>query len=151
MPEAKDLVIWLVLINNILNGLTYSFAGSLGNGLRAAGDVKFTMIESIVLTVAARLFFSALFGMCLGRSDQRGDRHEHWPRFPQDHFHPEANIAKVDAVPDALTWRRERDLNPRYFSVHLISSVIASRYLAVFYEKTREPENHRHRRIDRAF
>ena len=65
-PEAKDLVIWLVLINNIFNGLAYPFAGSLGNGLRAAGDVKFTMIVSIALTIAARLFFSALFGLWLG-------------------------------------------------------------------------------------
>lgn len=65
-PEAKELVIWLVLINNIFNGLAYPFAGSLGNGLRAAGDVKFTMLVSITLTVAARLLFSALFGLCLG-------------------------------------------------------------------------------------
>ena len=65
-PEAKELVIWLVLINNLFNGLAYPFAGSLGNGLRAAGDVRFTMIVSIVLTVAARLLFSALFGMWLG-------------------------------------------------------------------------------------
>lgn len=41
-------------------------AGSLGNGLRAAGDVKFTMIVSITLTIAARLFFSTLFGLWLG-------------------------------------------------------------------------------------
>ena len=65
-PEAKELVIWLVLINNIFNGLAYPFAGSLGNGLRVAGDVKFTMIVSITLTIAARLFFSALFGLWLG-------------------------------------------------------------------------------------
>lgn len=64
--EAKRLVIWLVLINNIFNGVAYPFAGSLGNGLRAAGDVKFTMIVSITLTIAARLFFSALFGLWLG-------------------------------------------------------------------------------------
>ncbi len=64
-PQAKKLVIWLVLINNIFNALAYPYAGSLGNGLRAAGDVKFTMIVSITLTVAARLFFSALFGMWL--------------------------------------------------------------------------------------
>ena len=64
--EAKSLVIWLVLINNIFNGLAYPFAGSLGNGLRAAGDVKFTMITSITLTIAARLFFSALFGLVFG-------------------------------------------------------------------------------------
>lgn len=64
--QAKLLVIWLVLINNIFNGLAYPFAGSLGNGLRAAGDVKFTMVVSIVLTIAARLLFSAIFGLWLG-------------------------------------------------------------------------------------
>lgn len=64
--EAKSLVIQLVLINNIFNGLAYPFAGSLGNGLRAAGDVKFTMLVSIFLTIAARLFFSVLFGLWLG-------------------------------------------------------------------------------------
>ena len=63
--EAKYLVVWLVLINNIFNGLAYPFAGSLGNGLRVAGDVKFTMIVSITLTIAARLLFSALFGLWL--------------------------------------------------------------------------------------
>lgn len=47
--------ITLVLINNIVNGLAYPFAGSLGNGLRAAGDVKFTMVVSISLTIGARL------------------------------------------------------------------------------------------------
>lgn len=66
-PEAKELVIHLVLINNIFNALAYPFAGPLGNGLRAAGDVKFTMVVSIVLTVAARLLFSAMFGLWLGR------------------------------------------------------------------------------------
>lgn len=64
-PEAKELVLWLVLVNNIFNGLAYPFAGSLGSGLRAAGDVKFIMIVSIVLTIAARLLFSALFGLWL--------------------------------------------------------------------------------------
>lgn len=39
----------------------------------------------------------------------------------------------------------------RQFPDDRISSVIASRYLAVFYEKIREPEIPRHRRIDRAF
>lgn len=63
--EAKELVLWLVLINNIFNGLAYPFVGSLGSGLRAAGDVKFTMIVSTVLTIAARLLFSALFGLWL--------------------------------------------------------------------------------------
>lgn len=63
---AKELVIWLVLINNVFNSLAYPFAGPLGNGLRAAGDVKFTMWVSITLTIAARLLFSALFGLWLG-------------------------------------------------------------------------------------
>lgn len=63
--EAKSLVIWLVLINNIFNGFAYPFAGPMGNGLRAAGDVKFTMLVSIFLTIVARLFFSVLFGLCL--------------------------------------------------------------------------------------
>lgn len=64
--QAKNLVIWLVLINNIFNALAYPFAGPLGSGLRAAGDVKFTMIVSITLTIAARLLFSVLFGLWLG-------------------------------------------------------------------------------------
>lgn len=63
--EAKTLVLWLVLINNVFNGLAYPFAGPLGSGLRAAGDIKFTMITSITLTIVARLFFSALFGLWL--------------------------------------------------------------------------------------
>ena len=65
-PEAKSLVIWLVLINNIFNGLAYPYAGPLGNGLRATGDVKFTMYVSVFLTIAARLAFSALFGLVFG-------------------------------------------------------------------------------------
>ena len=63
---TKVLVVKLVLINNIFNGIAYPFAGPLGSGLRAAGDVKFTMTVSVVLTIAARLFFSALFGLWLG-------------------------------------------------------------------------------------
>lgn len=42
------------------------FAGLLGNGLRAAGDVRFAMYVSISLTIGARLLFSALFGLWLG-------------------------------------------------------------------------------------
>ncbi len=64
--QAKTLVVWLVFINNIFNAFAYPFAGSLGNGLRAAGDVRFTMIVSVSLTIVVRLFFSALFGLWLG-------------------------------------------------------------------------------------
>ena len=64
--QARSLVIWLVLINNLFNALAYPFAGPLGSGLRAAGDVRFTMWVSVTLTITARLLFSALFGLWLG-------------------------------------------------------------------------------------
>ena len=35
-------------------------------GLRTAGDVRFTTVVSISLTIVARLLFSALFGLRLG-------------------------------------------------------------------------------------
>jgi len=63
--ETAALVMTLVLINNVFNGIAYPFAGPLGNGLRAAGDIRYTMVVSVSLTVAARLFFSALFGVWL--------------------------------------------------------------------------------------
>ena len=65
-PEAKRLVFFMVLINNGINGLFYPMAGPVGSGLRAAGDVTFTMVVSVTLTVAARLFFSVVFGLWLG-------------------------------------------------------------------------------------
>lgn len=40
-------------------GVAYSFAGPLGSGLRAAGDVRFTMLVSIGLIIGAKLCFSA--------------------------------------------------------------------------------------------
>lgn len=65
-PEAKRLVFFMVLINNVINGLFYPMAGPVGSGLRAAGDVTFTMVVSVTLTVVARLFFSVVFGLWLG-------------------------------------------------------------------------------------
>ncbi len=61
--QTKALVIILVLINNIFNGIAYPFSGPMGNGLRAAGDVRFTMLVSISLTIGARFFFSMVFGI----------------------------------------------------------------------------------------
>ena len=46
-PATKQLVIWLVLIHNLFNALVYPFSGALSNGLRAAGDVKFTMYRCV--------------------------------------------------------------------------------------------------------
>ena len=64
-PETKQLVVWLVLIHNVFNALAFPFSGALSNGLRAAGDVKFTMYVSVFSTVAVRLFLSYLFGIVL--------------------------------------------------------------------------------------
>ncbi len=64
-PETKRLVIWLVLLHNVFNAAAFPFSGALGNGLRAAGDVKFTMAVSVVSTLAVRLFLSWLFGIVL--------------------------------------------------------------------------------------
>ncbi len=64
-PETKQLVIWLVLIHNVFNALAYPFSGALSNGLRAAGDVKFTMIVSVVCTIAVRLLLSYILGIVL--------------------------------------------------------------------------------------
>ena len=62
---ADTLVIWLVLLHNVFNAVVFLFSGALSNGLRAAGDVKFTMYVSIITTVAVRLVFSYVFGITL--------------------------------------------------------------------------------------
>lgn len=62
-PETKRLVIWLVLIHNVFNAAAFPFSGALSNGLRAAGDVKYTMMVSVVSTLAVRLFLSWLLGI----------------------------------------------------------------------------------------
>ena len=64
--ETKTLVVWLVLIHNIANSFAYPLADPFGKGLRAAGDIKFTMFVSIGSTIAGRLVFSLLFGKVFG-------------------------------------------------------------------------------------
>lgn len=64
-PETKRLVILLVLIHNLFNAIAYPFSGALSNGLRAAGDVKFTMYVSILSTIAVRLLLSWVLGIVL--------------------------------------------------------------------------------------
>lgn len=61
--ETRNLVIILVLIHNIFNTVAFPLSGPLSNGLRAAGDVKYTMIISIISTVLGRLVFSIIFGI----------------------------------------------------------------------------------------
>ena len=63
--ETKQLVFRLVLLHNVFNAVAFPFSGALGNGLRAAGDVKYTMNISIFTTVAVRLVFSYVFAVLL--------------------------------------------------------------------------------------
>lgn len=63
--QTINLVIWLVLIHNIFNAVAFPFSGAFSNGLRAAGDVKFTMYVSVTSTVVIRLLLSYYFGIIL--------------------------------------------------------------------------------------
>lgn len=64
-PQTKALVFRLVVLHNIFNTVAFPFSGALGNGLRAAGDVKYTMYCSILTTVGVRLVFSWVFAIGL--------------------------------------------------------------------------------------
>ncbi len=55
--EAKSLTFTLVLIHNIFCGFVSPF-NCLGNGLRAAGDVRYTMIVAIASSLGVRLVLS---------------------------------------------------------------------------------------------
>lgn len=63
--EAARLVIILILIHNLFNALFYPLSGALANGLRAAGDVKFTMYVSISSTIGCRVLFSVILAIWL--------------------------------------------------------------------------------------
>lgn len=59
--ETRHLVIFLVVFHGIFNGLLCPLAFGLPNGLRAAGDARFTMFASIFSSVGCRVAFSYLF------------------------------------------------------------------------------------------
>jgi len=61
--ETKGIVIRLVLIHNIFCAFTQPFMNNLGNGLRAAGDVRYTMVLSIISTIGVRLVWSYILGI----------------------------------------------------------------------------------------
>lgn len=63
--ETKTLIIQLVILHNIFNSFALPLASPLGSGLRAAGDVRFTMIISIFTTIFVRLVFSYVFALVL--------------------------------------------------------------------------------------
>ena len=62
-PKTRMLVIWLVVIHNIFNAFVFPYSGALSSGLRAAGDVRYTMIVSIASTIGGRLVLSFLLGV----------------------------------------------------------------------------------------
>lgn len=64
--EAKRLTILLVLIHNICNGVLFPCSGTMPNGLRATGDVRFTMMVSLLSTVCCRLLLSVVMGVWWG-------------------------------------------------------------------------------------
>ncbi len=61
--ETKRLIIVLVLVHNVFNMLLFPFSGPLSNGLRAAGDVKFTMFVTALSAIGMRLAFSIVFSV----------------------------------------------------------------------------------------
>lgn len=63
--EITHLVIALVLIHDLVNGAAFPASGALPNGLRAAGDVRFTMYVSILSTIVIRFVLSIAFGIWL--------------------------------------------------------------------------------------
>ena len=64
--ETKHLILIIVAIHNLFSALVQPFSGPLSSGLRAAGDVKFTMWASIFATVVCRTFLSFLLAKWLG-------------------------------------------------------------------------------------
>ena len=64
--ETKRLILIIVAIHNLFSATVQPFAMPLSAGLRAAGDVKFTMWASIFCTVLCRTFLSFLLAKWLG-------------------------------------------------------------------------------------
>ena len=64
--ETKRLILIIVAIHNLFSATVQPFAMPLSAGLRAAGDVKFTMWASIFCTVVCRTILSFLLAKWLG-------------------------------------------------------------------------------------
>jgi len=61
--ETSELVVLLIAIHNLFNAVCYPLSGALSNGLRAVGDVKFTMYVSLISTIVGRVLFSVIFAI----------------------------------------------------------------------------------------
>lgn len=62
-PETVRLVIIMCFIHNLFNAIFHPSGFVLANGLRAAGDVKYTMYTSIFASVICRVALSFVFGV----------------------------------------------------------------------------------------
>lgn len=63
--EAKRLVVIIAILHNAFNAVLCPVSFSVSNGMRAAGDAKYTMLASIFATVGCRTAFSVLFGIIM--------------------------------------------------------------------------------------
>ena len=63
--EIIHLVIILVLIHNLFNAAAFPASGALPNGLRAAGDVRYTMYVAVASTIVIRFVLSVVLGIWL--------------------------------------------------------------------------------------
>ena len=65
-PETVHLVLLLCAMHNVFDGLLCPISYSLSDGLRAAGDVRFTLLSAVFSTVVCRVALALLFGAALG-------------------------------------------------------------------------------------
>ncbi len=63
--ETGRYVFILVVLHNLFIIVLQPYSGPLSNALRAAGDVKYTMIVAIIATVICRVVFSFILGVWL--------------------------------------------------------------------------------------
>ncbi|MBE6017305.1 MAG: MATE family efflux transporter [Lachnospiraceae bacterium] len=64
--EAAHLAVILVLIHNVFNGFLYAVSSGLSSGMRAAGDVRYSLVSTIASSVIVRVAMSVLLGKILG-------------------------------------------------------------------------------------
>ena len=64
--ETVRLVLLLCAMHNVFDGLLCPISYSLSDGLRAAGDVRFTLYSAVFSTVVCRVALALLFGRALG-------------------------------------------------------------------------------------
>lgn len=65
-PQTKMLILQVVLVHNFFNTFISPSAMPLGNGLRAAGDVRFSTKTALISSVIIRLSASWFLGQYLG-------------------------------------------------------------------------------------